>query len=457
MDEYVKIRTMTVNEYERGNIAVLNNSLCDANVTDLALLTGLYAVAFGYENDNGLIDESYIRYGSFHLSFDNEKDYYNEDGKTIRKNGFFPCAIMNDNKLKFNGKRQAFYYESQSIHPRAGVRPVLEVSYPDFFERFTDNLNITQIGEYPQYVVEPILSGKLNDMLAVGRLEKTGKKYTFANNTFYNFNDKWNADFEPLVYVEYKYDNRKFIKVKQQNKTTRFVDRLVNKGYYHDAWVEVTPVDWIVDKKNHLLISKNVLVSGLSGSAVRIYLNEYMLDELGVISSLERNFVLLKNLEDSFDQNKTGQNFNNDEKKEKIVDLLRFLVESGIELSEKQRSILEFYDNKELREKRQSDIRQKILLENEKKAEWLNSSENPSNIRKVQFIKLREQVDMLKKLEKKMPGILSLEQQKMIEYVAMVDLADSLPREVDAGMNGEIRDWYLNEYKEYNDDIKKRS
>ena len=69
---------------------------------------------------------------------------------------------------------------------------------------------------------------------------------------------------------------------------------------------------------------------------------------------------------------------------------------------------------------------------------------------------LKKQVDMLTELERLLPGILSDEQKSLIEYAKMREYAESLPHEVDTGMNPEIREWYKQQYEESEDDVLKR-
>lgn len=152
------------------------------------------------------------------------------------------------------------------------------------------------------------------------------------------------------------------------------------------------------------------------------------------------------------DRNNLGNN--EDESKEKLVDLLRSLKESGLELSDEQEKIINFVDNRDLREKKQREIRDNIILENQRKEEWFNSPDNPSNIRLEELRKTRSQVEKLKKIQEKYPVLLSSEQRELIKYLDMVDLANSMPHEIDTGMEPEIRNWYNEKYSSESENVK---
>lgn len=438
MNEQVKIRTITIEEYEKGKIPDLN--YYGAEATDLALYCGLYS-------GETSIDDETVRYGTFHLDFG---EIYDE-----KLNGnFFPIGYSDPKKYNepsFGKKHSAHYYHKSSEYQflTIGVRPILEISSPSFFDSFGNNPTLLKVGEYPQYVVGKIMDKKLDELQKSGDLKKTGKSYTLGNN-IYHYGNSVSKDLNPQVCEEYEYDGKKYVKVKQCNKTFNYSRKLRDMGYgAEDAWMEVTPVSWIVDKKNNILISKNILLSGIHPSELQTYLMDCMFEEL----SLD---VLFKKIKES-EENRTNDELGTSEEvvndKNKFVELIRNIQESGIELSEKQKKILEFHDNKALREQRQQEIRNAISLENEEKAKRLD---HLTSIKMKERNHLKKQVDMLTELERLLPGILSEEQKSLIEYAKMREYAESLPHEVDTGMNPEIREWYKQQYEESEDDVLKR-
>lgn len=376
---------------------------------------------------------------------DNDLDEYVPDDKSLkgriggaliqqpdRLDGYY-TFIRDENKFFMNNRRGG------------GIRPVLKLPSLEFEYIFKNKVlgynGVFEVeyGEYPQYAPNESMQNVLSNELWRGELIKTGNKYTFDKTG----SDYADADFKPVTYDEYEYGGKKYIRV-DCNFWNRFGShKLSNDRMYYMSgyvWMEVSPVKWLIDEKAGVLISKKILLSGIKYSDVKNYLNNYMLKDLFQTNALVN----------------VGEANIEDEPKEKLVDMLRYLKESGLELTSEQEKIIDFVDNRELRERKQREIRDSIVLENQKKEEWFNSPDNPSNVRLEELRKTRNQVEMLKKIQQKHPDLLSLEQIKLIEYIDMIDFAKSIPHEVDTGMEPEVRSWYSERYETESEDVKRR-
>ena len=93
---------------------------------------------------------------------------------------------------------------------------------------------------------------------------------------------------------KYKYNNEMFIKSKINLFDKNFI-RLSNGLIYKNnsyVWIKVEPVEWIVDINNNMLISKDVLLSGIKfdnrnkynmsfeNTKMYNFLNSYMINDM---------------------------------------------------------------------------------------------------------------------------------------------------------------------------------
>ncbi len=177
------------------------------------------------------------------------------------------------------------------------IRPVLKVSksfMADLIEYadYSDGVKTVLLGEYPQYVPDETIQRTLDELDSENLLDKTDRHYTFDGTDNHDFS----VAFNPIICEEYVYNNRKFIKIKpnldkyeQQFTFASGQKCLPDKEYY---WVEVLPVEWLIDEKTKKLIAKEGLVGGIQfshqkeymgnfkGTDVYYYMNKYMINDL---------------------------------------------------------------------------------------------------------------------------------------------------------------------------------
>lgn len=190
---------------------------------------------------------------------------------------------------------------TSSFLRRGTIRPVLsstELLTNGTLKRDTTitGVDIVEFGEYPQYAAPSSMQQILETEFSKG-LKKTGNTYTFDDNK----NPDYYYKFMPVTYDEYEYGGKKYIRIKAQAYKDCF--ELSNGIKYlndNHVWVEVTPVKWLVDNKNGLLISTRGLASGIryagngapdlkySTSEMKEYLDKYMLYDL------TQNMVFIK-------------------------------------------------------------------------------------------------------------------------------------------------------------------
>lgn len=152
-----------------------------------------------------------------------------------------------------------------------GVRPVLlfanEEEYNMIREQINqnlcirDNLMIFEYGSYPQSVVSSDLNEELESKFKMGNLEATGNIYT-------TFDERIVGLDYPVIEknIEYKYNDKIYVRLCENSFWEYYQLKLSNGEWVTGEkpyWIEVNPINWIVDDKNMRLISETVLISGI--------------------------------------------------------------------------------------------------------------------------------------------------------------------------------------------------
>ena len=117
-----------------------------------------------------------------------------------------------------------------------------------------------EYGEYPQKAVTTKLNEVLEKEYCSYRLTKTEKVYTTDSRNRYDYSKA----FEAQVHNEYKYNGKRYIRVKANpciDYTKLSNGSIVSSGDY--VWVEIEPIIWLVDEKTGIVVSKKLLFSGV--------------------------------------------------------------------------------------------------------------------------------------------------------------------------------------------------
>lgn len=125
---------------------------------------------------------------------------------------------------------------------------------------------VVEYGEYPQRVLNYEEKQALNELYENGELKPTGKYYSvwgYSNELFYDGTDR---KFERDEYPEYEYNGMKFVKAKRA---------VYENGDNRTIWAVVEPVEWIIDEKSRLAITKKCITGGIPLSRKGIYLGNF--------------------------------------------------------------------------------------------------------------------------------------------------------------------------------------
>ena len=303
-----------------SQLEVISKYGTKAAITDLCILTGGYL----YEYTDYNIDE--------------------DRSLTGRTSCFWTRSDDGDNDVRevdADGDRVDVYrYKRYDV-----VRPALQSSV--IFSKISPNrvrgyngTEEVEFGEYPQNAADSRMQNILESEYKRG-MSKTGRSYTF--DSVKNYDD--NTGFKPVTYEEYKYQGKKYIRIKANSYFAGGKFMLSNGACYRNGdyvWVEVSPVKWLIDDKAGILISKKGLVSGIrfldsktdyegdfNRTEMKEYLDKYMIKDL--FQSVD--FEYLQDVEYSIDKSeniKKTNPYNLSFNKVSEEDIIKGAIESGV-------------------------------------------------------------------------------------------------------------------------------
>ena len=157
------------------------------------------------------------------------------------------------NYFSFIGKD---FYVFSSSEFNGMVRPVLP-----FKDIKMDN-DIVELGLYPQWLASREETYELNDKYSSKSLETTGLTYVLYDYYYEDSKSYWRFHRYPVYTIE---DNL-YIRYIIQKKLIDSHQVIIRNRHFleNDAvWVKVTPVEWLVNHDNSLLVSRYCLLNGV--------------------------------------------------------------------------------------------------------------------------------------------------------------------------------------------------
>ena len=195
------------------------------------------------------------------LSNNSTSERYHINGDDSRKGRAGSWLLEPNNGITivdYDGK----YNSVNNYSRRCGIRPILHYPITNLATKVVKRNPIFEIeyGEYPQYVVDEKTSKILDYKYETGKLKETGKTYTKDKNV----DDSEYCSFLPTEQIEYEYNNKKYVKVKKAaSREITLSNGIALDSRQEYFWLEVSPISWYVDTKAKLLISKNIIASGI--------------------------------------------------------------------------------------------------------------------------------------------------------------------------------------------------
>ncbi len=159
-----------------------------------------------------------------------------------------------------------------------GARPVLPFTSADSIpsneevaKKAEDGILEVEYGYYPQRAVSKDMQGILEKIYKSGNISTTGNSYT-TDSTPVN---EYDTPFQRQTYQEYEHNGKRYVRVKANFATDRSVrPKLSNGEQYKDGdyvWVEVSPVKWLVDEKEKVMITDKIIFAGVQFNDMHKY------------------------------------------------------------------------------------------------------------------------------------------------------------------------------------------
>ena len=207
--------------------------------TDYAILLGASVSGIDFTSEGSNLKD---RTGYYWLRYDRLRD----TGCVVLSNGF--KSTMN------------FQFRT------GGLRPVLSLSSVPTRFRETEigaaGIKELRFGEYPQTAASKELQELLERGFADGTLTLTGR--VFSSDSIKH--DDHTASFRLAQHPKYDYGGRSFVRVQARSCYNGLPFTLSNGCSYRDGdpvWVETEPIIWLLDERSGLLVSKQILMSGI--------------------------------------------------------------------------------------------------------------------------------------------------------------------------------------------------
>ena len=179
------------------------------------------------------------------------------------------CGVGEDGNIyrydairRFGGARPALPFSSISSIPTNGVSGAPK--------RARDGVLEVEYGYYPQKAVSRDMQEKLEMAFQRRSLSRTGKKYTTDSRKY----DEYDEEFSPKQHEEFGLNGKKYVRVEANSCFDGGKFKLSNGESYRDGdpvWVEVSPVKWLVDKKEKIMLTDKLIFSGVQFKHTRDY------------------------------------------------------------------------------------------------------------------------------------------------------------------------------------------
>ena len=158
-----------------------------------------------------------------------------------------------------------------------GARPALPFSSIGLIptngesgKRARDGILEVEYGYYPQKAVSKDMQERLEREFKNRRISRTRNTYTTDSRRYNAYDEK----FEPKQHQEYEYKGRRYVRVEANTSFGGDQFQLSNGELYRDGdnvWVEVSPVKWLVDEREKVMLADRLIFAGVQFNHTRDY------------------------------------------------------------------------------------------------------------------------------------------------------------------------------------------
>ena len=221
-----------------------------AAITDFSILLGAYV------SDNNHIDNDSSLEGRTGYYWTKSDDGDN-DARVVSVIGIRNCSLVDGRN---GGARPALPFSSISNIPTNG----------ESGKRARDGILEVEYGYYPQKAASKDMQERLERAYRSGSISKTRNSYTTDSRKY----DAYGEKFLAKQHEEYEYNGKRYVRVEANSDFGGNRFTLSNGEQYRDGdnvWVEVSPVKWLVDEREKVMLTDKLIFSGVQFNHTRDY------------------------------------------------------------------------------------------------------------------------------------------------------------------------------------------
>ena len=220
-----------------------------AAITDFSILLGAYVSDYHINNDSSLEGRT-----GYYWTKSDDGDY---DARVVNANGNRIYDIV---YTRYGGARPALPFSSISNIPTNG----------ESGKRARDGILEVEYGYYPQKAASKDMQERLERAYRSGSISKTRNSYTTDSRKY----DAYGEKFLAKQHEEYEYNGKRYVRVEANSDFGGNRFTLSNGEQYRDGdnvWVEVSPVKWLVDEREKVMLTDKLIFSGVQFNHTRDY------------------------------------------------------------------------------------------------------------------------------------------------------------------------------------------
>ena len=232
-----------------NQIDVIQKRGTKAAISDFSVLLGGWVSDYHVDSDSSLKG----RTGWYWTKSDDGDN----DARVVSSYGDRTYGFVN---RRNGGARPALPFSSISSIPTNG----------ESGKRARDGVLEVEYGYYPQRAVSRDMQERLERAYRSSSISKTGNSYTTDSVTYGDYD----TAFQPQTHQEYEYNGKRYVRVEANSYYDGNNFTLSNGEQYRDGdnvWVEVEPVKWLVDERERMMITENLIFAGVQFNKERNY------------------------------------------------------------------------------------------------------------------------------------------------------------------------------------------
>ena len=233
--------------FGNDKLDILEKRGTKAAITDFFVLLGGWVSDYHVDNDSSL--EGRTGY------YWTKSDDGDNDARVVYDDGSRSHDIV---FIRSGGARPALSFSSISSIPTNG----------ESGKRARDGILEVEYGYYPQKAASKDMQERLEGAYRSGSISKTRNSYTTDSRKYAACNEK----FLEKQHDEYEYNGKRYVRIEVNSGKSQYA--LSNGETYRDGdnvWVEVSPVKWLVDEREKVMLTDKLIFSGVQFNHTRDY------------------------------------------------------------------------------------------------------------------------------------------------------------------------------------------